>query len=174
MENKLFINEYTRNEETAKEIYGFWFFKRPLMRVLFWYFAVCAVLGVANVIFNPFWSIESLLFVLYLAIYCGLMYFCYRSQVKTMVKRDVEMSGGRDLICTTTVCDDGISVESLDSKQTYSWEIIKFAFITKSYIILVTKARLMFIFKKDSFTLGDADGFLAYLKNRGIKVKGKN
>ena len=43
----------------------------------------------------------------------------------------------------------------------------------ESYVVVITKARLMFIFRKDSFTEGDADGFIAFLKEKGIKVTGK-
>jgi hypothetical protein len=31
----------------------------------------------------------------------------------------------------------------------------------------------MYIFKKDSFSVGDGDSFHAFLREKGIKVKGK-
>ena len=173
MDEIRFVNEYTRDEGCTKEIYKFWFFKRPLIRILFWYFASMELLALVNILFNPIWSTEWILVGSYFFIFCGLMYFAYRAQVRAVVKRDRELAAGRELVCTTEISDSEITIFALDSKQTLSFDIMKYAFLTKSYIVLVTRAKHMIIFKKDGFAKGSCDEFVAYLKARGIKIKGK-
>jgi hypothetical protein len=103
-----------------------------------------------------------------------LMIVSYHSQVKAMVQRDKEMSGGKPLCCEISVSENEITLSALESRSSVAMSNIKSAFETENYIVVLTKARLMFIFKKDSFTKGNLDDFIAFLKERGIKVKGKN
>jgi hypothetical protein len=102
------------------------------------------------------------------------MFISYRSQVKALVQRDREMSGGDPLCCEITVSDEEMTLTALESRSPVSINNLKSAFVTENYIVVITKARLMFIFRKDSFTEGDADSFIAFLKEKGIKVTGKN
>ena len=44
-------------------------------------------------------------------------------------------------------------------------------FIDLEYINIITKAKYVYIFKKDSFTLGNAEDFIEFLKSKGIKIQ---
>ncbi len=50
---------------------------------------------------------------------------------------------------------------------------IRSAVQTKNYIVLRSDARLLYSFRKDGFTKGTKEDFLAFLKGKGIKVRGK-
>ena len=101
------------------------------------------------------------------------IFISYRSQVKAMVQRDKEMSHGEPLHCRISVSDDEMVLSTLESRSPISIGNLKSAFITENYIVVITKARLMFIFKKDSFTVGDTESFLAFLREKNIKIKGQ-
>ncbi len=168
-----FENRFARDKNTAKEIYGWWFYKRPLFVFFYVYMAIYFSFFIATAILSPGSIADALPIVICIIVIIAAFAFSYFSQVNAMVKRDAELSGGGELMCTVTVSDSEAVITALDSRTAIGLENVKYAFTTVGYIVLVTKARLMIILKKDSFTLGDADSFIAYLIGRGIKVRGK-
>ena len=117
---------------------------------------------------------ESMPIFIMILLFAVFIFISYRSQVKALVQRDKEMSGGEPICCEISVSDDEMTLTALESRSPVSVSNLKSAFITKNYIVVITKARLMFIFKKDAFTQGDAEGLIAFLKEKGVKTEGKN
>ena len=168
-----FENEFVRDESTAKEIYGYWYFKKPLMIAVYvalgFYFLSC-ILGLILDFESTKESMPILAMIVFFAVF---IFISYRSQVRAMIQRDKEMSGGEPLCCKISVSDEVMTLTALESSSPISLGNLKSAFMTENYIVVLTKARLMFIFKKDSFTLGDTESFVAFLKEKDVKVKGK-
>lgn len=175
MDEIRFVNEYIRDKSVAKETYGWWFFKRPIMIVLYSLIGFYSVLVLATIIFLPETEhiFTSVIVLVAYALYLGMMLFSYRSQVKMMDRRDRELSHGAPLVCKVEATDTSLVFYALESRQSVMLCDIKYAFITEGYISVITNARLMYTLKKDAFTLGDAESFVAYLREKGIKVKGK-
>ena len=173
MDEIRFVNSFTRDKNTAKEIYGWWFYKRPLFVAFYVIMAFYLLSFVLGMIISPEGAIRDLPVAAFILFGIFLFSFSYFSQVRAMIRRDAEMSGGKELVSTVTITDSEAAVTSFDSRTAIAFENLKYAFATKNYIVLVTKARLMIILKKDSFTVGDLDGFVAFLQAKGIKVKGK-
>lgn len=172
MEN-LFENKYVRNESTAKEIYKYWFFKKPTMAAVYAILSVYALACIFGLSFD-FEDAREFIFPFILAIILPvLMIISYRSQVKTMVNRDKEMAQGGELVCEVSVNDNEMTLCAFESRSSILISDVKYAFVTESYITVITNARLMIVLKKDSFTLGDTEGFISFLKEKGIKVKGQ-
>ena len=170
----LFCNKFVRDEDTAKEVYVYWYFKRPLLIVVYSIIALYSLACILGFILD-FDSAKEALGVFVMGVFVFvLMIVSYHSQVKAMVQRDKEMSGGKPLCCEISVSDDEMTLTALESRSPVSVSNLKSAFITKNYIVVITKARLMFIFKKDAFTQGDAEGLIAFLKEKGVKTEGKN
>ena len=170
----LFCNKFVRDEDTAKEVYVYWYFKKPLLIVVYSLIALYSLACILGFILD-FESAKEALGVFVMGVFVFvLMIVSYHSQVKAMVQRDKEMSGGKPLCCEISVSENEITLSALESRSSVAMSNIKSAFETENYIVVLTKARLMFIFKKDSFTKGDAKSFIAFLKEKGIKVKGKN
>ena len=166
----LFCNKFVRDEDTAKEVYVYWYFKRPLLIVVYSIIAFYSLACILGFILD-FDSAKEALGVFVMSIFVFvLMIVSYHSQVKAMVQRDKEMSGGKPLCCEISVGENEITLSALESRSSVAMSNIKSAFETENYIVVLTKARLMFIFKKDSFTKGDAESFIAFLKEKGIKV----
>ena len=169
----LFENIFVRDKKTAKEIYGYWFFKKPTMVAMYSILAAYATACIVGLIID-FESAKESAFPLFCALLLPvLMIISYSSQVKMMVDRDKEMGGGEGISCHVTVTDSELTLTAFDGKNSVSVDNIKYAFLTKNYIVIVTKARLMYILKKDSFTIGDSDGFIAFLLKKGVKVRGQ-
>ena len=168
-----FENEFVRDEQTAKEIYKYWYFKKPLMvavHVVLAFYALSYIFGFIIDFDSAKEAMPIFAMIVFIEVF---MLISYRSQVKAMVQRDREMSQGEALRCRISVSDEEIVLYALESRTPVSMSNVKGAFVTRNYIVVITKARLMFIFKKDSFTVGDCDGFIAFLGEKEIKVKGK-
>lgn len=173
MNDVRFANKYIRDKGTAKEIYRYWFFKQPIIILVYVMFGLWTISYILGSIIDPWFAFDNSYTLVIIIFCCFLMVLSYMSQVRMMVKRDEEMAGGRELLCETVVTDTKITTMSLGNENTLGFDGIRYAFITKEYIVLVTKARRVFIFKKDSFTIGDTESFVAFLKLKGIKVRGK-
>lgn len=168
-----FENSFVRDEDTAKEIYQYWFFKKPTMVAIYAILAFYSLACIVGLCFD-FENAEDFMPPCVLAVFLPvMMIISYRSQVKMMVKRDREMANGRELVCNVTVTDGEITFSALDGKNSVSLENLKYAFQTKSYIVVVTNAKLMYLLKNDGFTIGNAEEFIVFLKEKGVKIKGK-
>lgn len=173
MDEIRFENSFVRDKNTAKEIYGWWYYKRPLFVAIHIIMALYLFSFVLGLIISPGSAVKDLPVAAFIVFGLFIFTFSYFSQVRAMVKRDAEMSGGRELVSTVTITDSEAVVTSFESRTAIAFENLKYGFMTKNYIVLVTKARLIIILKKDSFTKGDTSGLISFLRGKGIKVKGK-
>jgi hypothetical protein len=163
----LFANSYVRNKELAREIYRHYYFHRKLYIVL----DILVMLSfLANLIITIlqgaiYWTgiILPLLFFL-------LQFYGYFSQVNLMVKRDAEVCGN-EISVETVVTDAFIqNTASTGAVNRLEFDKIRSAAQTKNLILLRSKANLIYIFRKDTFTIGTKEEFIAFLKEKGIKV----
>lgn len=178
MENKeiLFENSHVRDKATVKEMYSYEFFKKPKQIVLFALLAFFVILYVGvniwEYVYYGIWSMEYWIFVPWLLISL-LEFLMYKVSVKTTLKRDLEVCG-KELEAKFKVTSDSIIGESMTGSVTETgFDKIKSAVQTKNLIILRSKANLLFVFRKDGFSIGTKEDFVAFLKNKGIKVRGK-
>jgi len=165
----LFQNSYVRNEKIVKEMFRYLYFQRKFYKVL---------LILHGIVFfiNLFLFLEikdyEMLWVLSLGpLLIFFIFLCYFSQVNATLKRDRE------------ICENGVEVDILvmeDWIQTAAstgavtkleYNKIRSAFETKNLILLRTRANLIYTFPKDKFTVGDAEDFISFLKEKGIRVR---
>ena len=166
----LFKNTHTRNKETAKEIYGYYFFKRAIYVFLYVIWGLALLFNIYSAIFEESYSILIFVCAPFVFLY---PVFLYARCVNTMLSRDRELGGGY-LTCETTVTDEALEMKnSLGADVTVDIGRMKSAIQTKNLILLVSDAKLIYIFDKRCFTVGTSDEFIRFLKNKGIKVKGK-
>ena len=171
MDSPMFVNEYARTKDTMREIYQYWYFRRPLSVLL--YAVVAFNLLVRIVVLFTDGYTDPLLTLLILLI-GGLYPAMYFIQVNSAAKKDSQLLHGEDLRACIHVTADRFYPTPSDERVYIELSGVNYAFLTKNYIVLVMKStRLMLIFRKDSFTLGDADGFLAHLRTHGVRIKGR-
>lgn len=165
----LFQNTYVRNKDLAKEIYSYYFFRRPVRIFCHIVLLLCILLRVYSIILFGWETIDY--FVLLYSFLFFLQIPLYYHQVNTMVKRDLELSRD-EITVTTNVTEDYIeNINSLGAKTQLKYENIKKCSETKNLILLFSKAKLIYIFRKDSFIHGTADEFKTFIRNKGIKVR---
>jgi hypothetical protein len=168
--NVLFENKHTRNKELAKEIYKYYYFQRKIYvfayTILWLSFFANLVIAIAGEPYNvTAFVCAPLLF--------SLSFFLYHYQVNTLLKRDMELYG-KEIEVETVVTDELIhNTAANGAVNEMTFDKIKGAVQTKNLILLRTKANMVWIFRKDSFSVGSKEEFISFLKNKGIKVKGK-
>lgn len=166
MNEPLFKNSFVRDEKTIKEFYKHNYLTATRFKIIYIGYAVLILLSLLT------YDISLFAFYLVLGIVMALVIlFSYWQNVKILIARDKETSNGKDLIVEILVFDDRIEHAILETKNTLHFDNIRSVEQTKNYICVMTNAKLAYIFKKDSFTLGNAEDFIEFLKSKGIKVQ---
>ena len=103
----------------------------------------------------------------------GLRFLGYFSQVHTAVKRNKEVCD-EDMRIETVVTDSYIQqTASNGAVNQIEFDRIRYAVQTKKLILLRSKANLMYVFDKRTFTVGAKESFVSFLMTKGVKVHGK-
>ena len=166
----LFKNSYTRNKELAKEIYRLYYFKRKWLLVFYVLFGASLLINIVSAVSGYSYNVSVFVFV---PLFIAFQFYCYFRQVNTMVKRDNEVHG-KEIVVETIVTDAFIqNTASTGSVNQIEYQKIKSAMQTKNLILLRSQANLIYIFRKDTFEIGTKQEFIAFLKTKGIIVKGK-
>jgi len=87
-----------------------------------------------------------------------------------MIKRNRE-AGEEDRPVCTIVTDEYIQVNAPNgAKAEVQYSNIRRVTRTKNLILLHSRANLMYIFRNDAFCCGGKDEFVAFLREKGIKI----
>ena len=168
--NPLFENSYQRTKNIAKEMYRYFYYQRPIYIIGYIVATISLVSSILSYI--SFQDFDALVIGTSLFIF-GFPTLLYVSQVRAMVARDKEAFGCEPQ-ATITFTEESIFVTCATvTTMEYTYDKIAFAVQTKNLILLKTKANLIIIVRKDSFTLGTKEDFIAFLLGKGLTVKGK-
>ena len=167
--DSLFENNYTRTLAITKELYRYWSFKRPFLVVfdiLFGLFFVYHIIEyvVYHYSYNLIMSIYAPLFFL-------LQFYLYHRAAKTVIKRDMEIMNGRFMNIKIIATDQLIqNISSTGSISKVPYFKIEKVIQTKNLILLRSEAKLIYMLPKNSFTKGTPEEFIAFLRQKGLKV----
>ncbi len=170
-----FENKYTRDERVMKEFFAYHFFKKPSSFItIFIISPLLFVYSLYMVIALPSSYEDKNFFFLMLVVSVVIVVisiFGYYKNTKTLIAREREMNGGELFEIITSVTDDSIiqSTEKSESKTELS--CIKAVILTKNLIIFMTKTKLGFILKRDSFTVGTDKELLKFVEGKSLKIK---
>lgn len=99
-------------------------------------------------------------------------FFIYYSSVRSFVKVSEELLDGKPFEVQTVVTEEVIKLTATNGAvNELVYSKIKNALMTKNLILVPSKANLIYIFRKDSFTKGTPEEFILYLRSKRIKVK---
>lgn len=164
----LFRNEFVRDRACAKEIFRYYVFSRVIVRIMYGFYAFCLGLCIiGGIIIGDFGS--ALLIVGIVAFHALTMLLNYHIQVKTTVERDREMSGGTEMLTVTEVTDSELRVTACGNTTVIPHDAIRSAYRTKNYIVIITRAKMMYIFKNDCYSVGNAEELWVFLKKKRVK-----
>lgn len=162
----LFENTHIRTKELYKEIEFHRYFSASFSNILL---LVMFPLSLISHIANKTFPIISIIILLDFA----LKFFLYFHFSRLKYAREHEAIEHRNIVYRYTVTEDTITLHYAlnDSTYTIEWSSIKKVWLTKNYIILVSKANYLHIFQRDSFSTGNEHSFLTFLVTKGLKIK---
>ena len=166
--NAYFVNSYTQNKEYWKEChYGRLLRGKPIIALC------CAgafflIWGIIKIIL--FESIDIWCFLT--SIFCLVIYITVYNLANKLAANMASALPDQNGKLVTEVTDACITLFSPDGEQSkLSYDAVEKCSLTKNYILLYTNEKTVFAFKKDGFSVGSANEFLAFLKEKGIKIK---
>lgn len=165
----LFENSYIRDKKHYKELYNYFFFRRPAMIIC--HIIILIVLITTSVDVILFGWIDNYAFSLVMIFIVILRILNYFLQVNSVVKRDREMFDGSPSV-KITVTEEYIEHTLADSITTQmKFDKIKRGIETKKLIMLRSKANLVYILPKECFSKGNAEELKEFIRGKGIKIK---
>ncbi|MBQ7416289.1 MAG: hypothetical protein IJW14_04560 [Oscillospiraceae bacterium] len=162
----LFECSYLHTAEMDQEFYRYWFFKRPLMVALYVLLLLGFLCGVLD--YFLYFNFDVTLFLPPVAF--GLMYLTYRSNTDASQKRNLEVANGENLEIRILLTSEKVLYETSVSGRTRELPLngIKKVIDLSSQIVLVSDAKMLYSFRKDSFTKGSAAEMVQFLKQKGL------
>lgn len=98
--------------------------------------------------------------------------YLYDKNVKTQLRRDNELYGGMTIEVQMIVTGEYVKMVKINGTENeVSFSNIKRAVQTRNLILLESEAKLVYVFRKDSFVKGSAEEMISFLKGKGIKVR---
>ena len=100
-----------------------------------------------------------------------LVILLYFKANKTTLKRSKEIHGDNSEVVSEVTKDCIKQVHSNGSQYQICYDNIKIGYTTQNYILLHSKANVIYTFSKNVFSVGNEEEFLKFLRNKGIKIK---
>lgn len=158
----LFINHYTITKDVFRE-FQWKAGKYPLFFVIVGIsFALCMfALGASGIR-------ENIAYLILLAVLAALIVGSLFLNVKRNWARVMEQSNGAPVEVTMTFTEENALNESKGSEGriVLEYSSIKKVLVTKNLIILMTKAKLGHILRRDAFTLGSEEEFMQFINSK--------
>lgn len=165
----LFENRTIMNENLTKEMYRYYHFKLPIYIVIDVFMGLSFLANLAALLlegkcnYSVFFLVPA--FVLFQS-------YLYDKNVKTQLRRDNELYCGMPIEVQMIVTGEYVkAVKANGTSNEVSFSNIKRAVQTKNLIFLESEAKLIYVFRKDSFVKGTAEEMISFLKGKGIKVR---
>jgi hypothetical protein len=161
-----FVNEFQRSFEIEKELYRYTYLTSPaiiacyiiLGVVLITDIVLCIIGGLAYAYMAVFAMCMIVLFVLF---------FRYYSAMQAGKKSFAEDTNNKgEVTVTTTMTDEELISESSDREKPIfvpHKNILK-VFETEHYYMIQTSDRMVYVFKKGAFSVGEEADFLPYIR----------
>lgn len=165
--NILFKNSYTKNQELLKEIYSYYFLRRPFAMILNTLACVLLLKTIIEWFINDFLNLPVIFLLIF---YFILRYFSYKNIISRQIKADLELNKGEPLKVKTIVTEEMIQYTASNGAiNEVTYDNLKKWFQTKNLILILSKANLINIFQKDTFEEKNADEFISFIESKGIK-----
>ncbi|MBQ3264452.1 MAG: YcxB family protein [Ruminococcus sp.] len=162
----LFVNEFERTFDTEKELYRYLHLTSPsaviclviLGVVIAADLVMCLTIGLVYANLAVFAMAVIVLFVLLLR---------YYTAIQAAKSRFAEDTNNRGTITITASLDsEDLISESSDREEAtlVPYSELKRLFVTKSFYMLQTEAKMVYVFRKGCFTVGKEEDFLPYVQ----------
>lgn len=164
----LFKNTYTKTEEWIKEVNKYSFFRRPIVVVFHILSILMLCVGIYKILFSHIIDIVPLFIPIWWFFLTFLLYF---KTNKNTLNRNRELYGENAEVVSEITKESIKQVHSNGTQYHIYYDNIKKGYQTKNYILLHSKANVIYTFEKNGFSVGNEEEFLKFLRNKGIKIK---
>jgi len=166
-----FENQYTKTEDFYSEYFKQVHLKNRLNIFFCIFYLINIIFNLLTVIFFEGDSKLLLILVVVFVFLCFIKVLVYKSETQSHYKRDLAFTGGEPLEIYLTVTESGLDycVINYQTKTHFDFSQIKKVKKMENYIVVLLKSTYPFIFKKDSFTKGNPDEFLDFLKGEKVR-----
>lgn len=171
-----FVSRFQRSFEIEQELYRYLHLSSPaiiasyiiLGVVLITDVILCLVIGLVYAYMAVFAMCIIVLFILFFR------YFSAIQAGKARFAEDTNNKGA--VIVTASLTDDMLISESSDRKAPVTVPYSQFMkiFITNHYYMIQTSEKMVYVFKKGAFSVGDEEDFLPYVRQIIENNKRKN
>lgn len=173
----LFENEYVRTKEVHCELIK-WAMSKQIISQMFALLIIAALITAHSLFVSTGISVQIIIMLIVLVLFMVVITVVqYKQSLKLSCKRDLEVGGDTPIRVKFAFDDNMIHMYRIPSQGEtplsdghVEYYNIKKAAITKNLIILASDAKLPYVIKKDGFTKGNLEKFLAFLRTRGIAV----
>lgn len=171
MENK-FECSFRTTKENVQE-YARHFHFHSLRFLLISLFMLAYLVWTISLIVRYGWNgLHIFMLVFVLVLYPALLVFRYHKDVKTLLARSRELHNGEEALSQTHFTEEEmILIDHDGNRHPFAYENIKQVIITKNLLLLKSKARQTILCEKGLFTVGTWTDCVAFLQQKGIKVK---
>ena len=166
----LFENKYTRDAQWAKDSARYIYFRRPSVIIMDAFFALYFAWGVYDWVFSGEFYFLRFFIPLY---WCVFVFALYCKNSRLVLERDFEVHGRAVEVVLTVGNKEIEQRHSTGALYRLSFCDIKKVVQTKYFIYLWSKTNTLYPLKKDGFSVGNGEEFLRFVRNKGIKVSGK-
>ena len=164
----LFKNSFVKTEDWIKECNHYSLFRRPLFVAFHILSILVLCFGIYKILFLHLIDIVILFIPIWWFFVVFVLYFRMN---KITLKRNQEIYGNNGEVVSEVTKDSIKQIHSNGSQYQIYYDTIKKVHITKKYILLHSKANILYTFKKDGFSVGNEEEFLMFLRNKGIRIK---
>lgn len=164
----LFKNHHTQTKEWIKECNKVVLCRSPR-------FVVCHLLALLA-LGAGIYQLVSLHIINILFLFIPLWWFflvimTYFRWSRITIKRSLELKKLNSQVFSE-VTDQYIKILPSDGNGTeIPYDVIKKGYFTPNYILLYSKADMLYTFRRTGFVVGNEEDFLLFLKSKGIKVR---
>ena len=164
--NPRFVNRFQRSFEVEQELYRYLHLSSPAI------IASCIILGVVLVTDIILCLVSGLVYA-YMAVFAMcvivlfILFFRYFSAIQAAKARYAEDTNNKGAVTVTaTLTGEGLISEASDRNAPIEVACSHFkkVFVTKHYYMLQTDEKMVYVFKKGAFSVGNEEEFLPCLQ----------
>jgi FlaA1/EpsC-like NDP-sugar epimerase len=161
-----FVSQFERTFEIEQELYRYMHLASPPMIASLVILCVIFVINLAMMLFVGVIYANMAVFAMCVIVLFVLL-LRYRLAVQAAQKRFAEDTNNKGVVTVTaTLTDEELISESSDREEPVlilHSELTK-VFVTKHYYMIQTAEKMVYVFKKDAFTVGKEEEFLPYVQ----------
>ena len=172
-----YVNQFQRSFEVEKELYLYLHITSPPMLISLIILGVTAVANLIVCLLCGLTYANLAVFAMCFIVLCILLYRYYAAIQAGRSRLAEETNNKGEITVTATLTDEELISESSAREEpvVVPCSQLKKVFVTKHFYMIQTEEKMVYVFKKDAFSLGKEEEFLPYVNQiiEHNKRKGK-